>query len=547
MTSLEQPAPQPSPLGVFSQPPQIKLTHALLIAIIFLAAFTRFYRLGEPIRCYFDEVYFPTNAALILHGDKSAWDFYGTENTHPPLSKVLMAAGEGIFGTKDYHGGTNDCWPDTEDKPKQNDPDWLYDPFGYRFPGALAGVFSVIFMYLLARYLFKSEVAGLASAFLLTVDGLVLTQSRIATPDTYVLCFMLASVYFLVTRRWLLSGIFVGASSASKWIGAFTMAPILMWFAYTAYTRWRDAEPDPRLREAERVLTIGALGCLAALVIAFMLFLFGDLSSLGLVVIGVPLMLGAFIIIGGLVAIMTEPTLRSLPRARVYVNTAISFPLFFIIIPFGVYMAAYIPMWFSGYTWGDWTAHWWDLNRMAYEFHNSLRTPHAYQSELWQWPLNGRPVFFYLGAGETKIYNLGNPLIFWMSIPALVFTAWQALRLIRARIEPSGHLRLWGTFTDQQFALLFVVIGYLGFYLALSTQGRALFSYHYQEAFAFSVLALGYTVHWLWYHPHPWGRYSAMAFLGAAFLTFVYFYPHWTAIDVPRWLDDSYYWFKSWR
>jgi dolichyl-phosphate-mannose--protein O-mannosyl transferase len=100
---------------------------------------------------------------------------------------------------------------------------------------------------------------------------------------------------------------------------------------------------------------------------------------------------------------------------------------------------------------------------------------------------------------------------------------------------------------QEQFVLLFVVLSYLGFWLSLSTQGRALFSYHYQPALAFAVLALGYTTNYLWTHPHPWGRYSAMAFLAAASLAFVYFYPHWTAIDVDRWFDDSYYWFDSWR
>jgi hypothetical protein len=37
-----------------------------------------------------------------------------------------------------------------------------------------------------------------------------------------------------------------------------------------------------------------------------------------------------------------------------------------------------------------------------------------------------------------------------------------------------------------------------------------------------------------------------IAFLAASFTSFVYFYPHWTAVDVPGWLDDSYYWFPDW-
>jgi dolichyl-phosphate-mannose--protein O-mannosyl transferase len=78
------------------------------------------------------------------------------------------------------------------------------------------------------------------------------------------------------------------------------------------------------------------------------------------------------------------------------------------------------------------------------------------------------------------------------------------------------------------------------------TQGRALFLYHYQQAFSMSVLALGFTSHKLWYHPHPWSRHIVIAFLAASFTSFIYFYPHWTAVDVPNWLDDSYYWFPDW-
>jgi dolichyl-phosphate-mannose--protein O-mannosyl transferase len=163
------------------------------------------------------------------------------------------------------------------------------------------------------------------------------------------------------------------------------------------------------------------------------------------------------------------------------------------------------------------------------------------------WPIDERPVYFYLGPGEAKIYNLGNPLIFWMSIPALFFVAWQAVKFIRVRVEAGSNVRVWGHLDEDRFRLAFVVIGYLTLWLALSTQGRALFLYHYQEALAFAILALGYTVHWLWYHPNQWGRWAAISFLAAAFATFVYFYPHWTAVDVPRWLDSSYFWFDSWR
>lgn len=539
-------APPPSFTRPLRQelPGGMKWTHVALVAVVLLASFTRFWRLDTPSRCYFDEVYFPTTGAEILRGDNAAWSFYGHENTHPPLSKVLMAAGMGVFGHRDYKGATNECWGDDDDATKRLSKDWLYDPFGWRFPGALAGVGAVVFMYLIARRLLNSEIAGLASAFLLTLDGLAFTQARIATPDTYVLFFTLGAVYFMLSHRWALSGIFLGASAASKWIGAFTIAPIILYFAWNAVSRWKAAGPDARLREAERVLRVGAAMVAAGVLLAGGAFLAeGGLSSTVLLAGGLPSALGVFIIGGGLAAIASDRVLRSIPRAQVYLRTAIAFPLYFIAIPFGVYMGSYIPMFFNGHDLG----HWWDLNRMAYEFHSTLETPHPYDSSFWSWPIDYRPVYLYLGSGYAKIYNLGNPIIFWMAIPALVFTAWQGLRFVRARIDGRGHIRVWGTVGHEQAMLLFIVLSYLGFWLSLSTQGRALFLYHYLEALAFGILALGFVVQWLWQSSVPWAKHAAAGFLLMAFVTAVYFYPHWAAVNVDPWFDETYYWFDSWR
>lgn len=534
----------PSVMSRFSDSP-IKLHHALLVGIIFLAAFTRLWRLGEPATCYFDEVYFPTNGALIWHNDKSAWDFFGTENTHPPLSKEFMAIGEGIFGNRDLKGGENGCWGDTEDAPKKKSNAWAFDMFGARFFGAVAGIFSVVFMYLIARRLFKSEVAALSSAFLLCMDGLVLTQSRIATPDTYVLCFTLGAVYFLLKRNWLPSGIFLGASAACKWIGAFTVIPVLLYFAWTQFRAWREAENDGSLREAERVMLVGAAGVAIGAVLAGLVYI-ADGNKLSWNVIlagGVPVALGLFVILGGLVAIFTDPQLRSLPRAGVYLRAAYSYPLFFIAVPFAIYMASYIPMFATGHG----LNYWWDLNKSAYDFHSGLEASHPYQSKFYTWPIDFRPVFFYLGGSYAKIYNLGNPMVFWMSLPALAFAAWQALKHVRLRVESGSFVRVWGQIGNEQWTPLYIVVCYLGFWLALSTQGRALFLYHYQPALAFAVLATGYTLGWLWQHANPMGRHACIAYLAVVGATFVYFYPHWTAVDVASWLDASYYWFDSWR
>ena len=173
--------------------------------------------------------------------------------------------------------------------------------------------------------------------------------------------------------------------------------------------------------------------------------------------------------------------------------------------------------------------------------------PHGSQSTVWDWPINARPVFLYLGGSYAKIYNLGNPMIFWMALPALVLTGFQGLRFMRLRLDGRRGSQVWGRISDEQAMCLIVVISYVGLWLALSVQSRALFLYHYIPALTFGILALSYVMHRLWYHPSEWGRPVVLLFLAVVFATAVYFYPHWAAVDVPFWLDETYYWFKSWR
>jgi dolichyl-phosphate-mannose--protein O-mannosyl transferase len=550
----------------FALPGEITLAQVLFVAILGLAIFTRFWRLGTPDQCYFDEVYFPTTGAEILHGNNDAWAFYGHENTHPPLSKEFMAMGQGIFGHETLTGSGNQCWPgEGQFSYRRTDSSWSYSPFGWRFFGALAGVGAVVFIYLLAKRLFESEVAGLAAAFLLSVDGLAFTQSRIATPDTYVLFFMLGAVYFLVSNRFLLSGVFFGAAVASKWIAAFTIVPIVLYLVWRFLERFAGTETSRRMRRVEIIL-LGGLSVLifggvisaasvSGVIMTVLDFGAGEVSlrhalsgdarlSLLTVLLGVaPIAAGLAAIAGSLTFIAATRELRQMERGRLYLQTAILFPVFFVMVPVYVYVLTYIPMLLNGHSLADA----WELNRAAYNFHSTLKATHPYQAPWNTWPILARPVFFHLGSsGHEKIYNLGNPIIFWLGIPALAFTLWQGLRSLRAKVDPeTGAIAVWGRIERGQAVFLFVVLSYLGLWLPWATQPRIMFLYHYLPALSFLVLALAYVVHWLWRQDTPLGRYVALGLLTAAGVTFIYFYPHLSAVNVPAWLDNSYYWFNG--
>jgi dolichyl-phosphate-mannose-protein mannosyltransferase len=525
------------------------------LAVVLIAAFlTRFVRLGEPDQFYFDETYFPRTAQEIYRGDPKAWEFYGHENTHPPLSKLFMAGGIAVFE------GANEIAPSIV--PGTGGVD---NPWAWRFFGALAGVGAVLFMYLLSRRLFNSEIAGLAGAFLLTCEGLAFAQSRIATPDTYVLFFILGAMYFLTTNRFLPSGVFFGAAVACKWIAALAGVPIVLYLGWLLITRLRESKWDGQIKSFEVILPVG-FGILYAGITAFVYSYLNTPADKTYSVTQGPMEIGAFmlIVIGGvamlssLIALIAERRRGGFtltPQGKLCLEIALIFGVFFILVPGFIYFMTYWPMLLnppSVEAMGD--KDWHGLgqvirqNRQAFDFHSHLRASHPWSSPWDTWPIMGRPIYFYADADpgvrqgwvNGKIYSMGNPLIFWAALPALAFALWQGFAYVRARLTPGGALAIWGSIPPKQAALLFVVLAYLGLWLPMSFTSRVLFLYHYLPALAFGILALAYSVDWVWHRP-GWGKQAAVAFLALVALLFAFLYPHLADVSVPLWLDKLYY------
>lgn len=176
-----------------------KISHKhILITILILAAFLHLFRLNYPNQYVFDEVYHAFTAKEYMKGNKDAWVWWtkapegvAYEWTHPPLAKEIMAGSMILVNSQ--------------------------DGWAWRLPGALAGVASVLLVYLLGIKLLEDNVAALIAAFVFSIDGLNFAQSRIGMNDIYYVTFCLASLLLLLNKKYFLSALFWGFALSCKW------------------------------------------------------------------------------------------------------------------------------------------------------------------------------------------------------------------------------------------------------------------------------------------------------------------------------------------
>jgi dolichyl-phosphate-mannose-protein mannosyltransferase len=358
------------------------LSWVVTAVITALAAIVRFWGIGFPSGKQFDEVYYATEGAELLHNG-------GYENNpgymfivHPPLGKWLVAAGIAVFGN---------------------------GPVGWRVPAAVAGTLSVLILVRVVRRMTRSTLLGAVAGILLAADGLSIVQSRFALLDIFLAVFVLAGFACLVVDRdvvrdritaggpygsrlgfrgWRLAGgLLLGLSCGVKWSGIYFLAGFaLLSVLWDLGARRAAGVPRPWLGTAVRDLP-GAAGALAVVPAAAYLLTWSgwflaensydrhwaDTNPTGY---------GSFL----------PGPLRSLLR-------------------------------YHGEMW---------------RFHSGLSTPHSYQSSPWGWLLTGRPVLFYYpsnpsptGCGASScvrtVLDVGTPALWWAFVPAVLWAGWIAL------------------------------------------------------------------------------------------------------------------------
>ena len=192
---------------------------------------------------------------------------------------------------------------------------------------------------------------------------------------------------------------------------------------------------------------------------------------------------------------------------------------FLVLLP-GVYLLSYLPMFFSGHDFSTFV----EVQKQMWWYHTNLEATHAYSSSWLSWPLLLKPVYLYtsqqVGSAVSKIYALGNPFVFWFGAVSVLASFYYAL-VYRSK------------------ALAWVVFSYLVFFVPWSLSPRIMFLYHYLPSTAFLVISVAFVLR---------KNIKLAVFLLPLFLiSFLYFFPHLTGMFVDVRLDETYYWFPSWR
>jgi dolichyl-phosphate-mannose--protein O-mannosyl transferase len=387
------------------------------LLVTLFAAFMRFNRLSVPNAVIFDETYYAKDAwSMLKHGVEwnmlpnpakdSNWlnNLIIAHNGHvnvfqacsgtscgeyvvqPPLGKLLMAVGEWMFGLT---------------------------TLGWRVAPALFGTLAVLVMCRVARRLTRSTLLGCLAGLLLSLDGLEFVLSRTGILDIFLMFFVLAAFGALVVDR---------DVSRGRLAEAMVLQPADEAGPALGIRKWRVAAG----------ILIG-LACASKQYGVWYIFAFAALC------------------------IAWDMGARRTVGLRGYVRGALVrdgkwLPLTLGVIPLVTYTLTWMG-WMvtnTGYD-RDYAQQHGDnipiisqlsslftYHREMVQFGVGLNSRHPYMSQPWDWFVITRPVAFYWNsytdaaglhvakAGTTgpwvqEVLAIGNPAIWWMSLPAMAF------------------------------------------------------------------------------------------------------------------------------
>jgi dolichyl-phosphate-mannose--protein O-mannosyl transferase len=365
---------------------------------------------------------------------------------------------------------------------------WGDRPLGWRFMSTVFGSLTLVGMYLWARALFRNERTALLAAALSLGNQLLYVQSRVGMLDVFTFGFAVFGLA-AVCAAWdpsvparrarallQLAGVAFGLSTACKWMGVVAWAT-----AAAAVVGVRLlARAGVRGRE-DRVDAWYAPGLFAS--------------------------------------VNREDLLNA-----------------FVVLPVGVYLLTFLPYLFTAHQPRYSLIDIFRMQRDIWDLQRRVVDVTTYASAWTTWPLMRRPVWYVFAwepdrSAVRGVVFLGNPLVMWGGLIALVVCAWDWIRR--------------GT-----RAAFWIVLAWAALYLSYAVIPRNVtyYFYYYPAAMTLS-LAIAYIAH-RWEVPArgaaPRVRWLGPLIAVATFTVFLYFFDLLSGAKVGTEAFRPRMWFRSW-
>ena len=363
-------------------------------------------------------------------------------------------------------------------------------PFGWRFMGILFGILMVPLFYVFLKNIFDQTTIAVCGTAIFAFENMHYTQTHLATIDTYVVFFILAMYFFMyryissgyetpfikTLPPLLLCGISFGLGAASKWTGFYAALGLVALYVVYLAARGRHQFAAEQGKE-------------------FRVFLFQTLAA-------------------------------SI--------------LCFVVIPFVIYTASYIPYAVTSYypNAGEdpflirLLTEMWDNQKLMLNYHGAsvLNATHPYESRWWMWMLDIRPILYYSNYSDesrTLIGAFTNPLV---TIGGLVAMCYALSDFFWKKCEKS----------------LFIVVGYLSQLVPWMLISRITFVYHYFPSMIFLTLAICNIFSNI-LRRYPEHKRRVLAFTGVSIFLFVLLFPPTAGLKMPDWYSAYFVkWLPSW-
>ena len=478
--------------------------HHLIIILLAVSIASHFAYFGHPNETVFDEVHF----GKFISGYFTHEYFF---DIHPPLGKLLISGMGAITGFEPgfSFGQIGDKFPD-------NKYLWL------RLLPSIAGTLLPLVLFLLALELGLSRWAAFMLGLLTALENAMIAQSRFILLDSFLLLFGFTALYCYFRWRnlfgkggpakspdgdrgasrskWYLlsAGLSAGLAMSVKWTGVSFLAIVVL---FELFHLWQDRNGTAK-RRLHAVILCLIVTPLIVYTATFVVHL-GLLSKTG------P---------GD--AFMTPQFKKTLTNSLDSTDPAIK--------PLNTFQKVI------------------ELNSEMYRANAGLTAGHPYASKWYTWPFMQRPIYYWYQSNalgdpgnpaigqqlipkESRIYFMGNPLIWWLSTLAIVY-------LILDQVGEFWRKR------KLQLLPTLIILGYIINMLPFVGISRAMFLYHYLIGYIFALSALVYLVSGF---KHAKKAFAFLLLLSIA--GFLFFTPLTYGLPMSAKTYELRNWLSSWK